>query len=213
MADEPADPLLLGQRVVAILETGLRTAPTSSAGGTSTLRRSSGSTSPASQWMPVGGQSSFYSDRHQRNPHLQVGNVPDPGATSMAGDQQRPRRARQCRCGTVDVGGSGVDAGRWYPQQFIFAASLSGYLNPSKGLWPTLIGLALKDAGGYRAVDMWGPPNNPAWQRNDPMLNINRRWPIAPRCGSTAATARRPTSTPAGISESTSARSSWRTSR
>jgi diacylglycerol O-acyltransferase/trehalose O-mycolyltransferase len=21
---------------------------------------------------------------------------------------------------------------------------------------------------------MWGPPNNPAWQRNDPMLNINR---------------------------------------
>jgi hypothetical protein len=26
MADEPADPLLLGQRVVAILETGLRTA-------------------------------------------------------------------------------------------------------------------------------------------------------------------------------------------
>ena len=32
----------------------------------------------------------------------------------------------------------------------------------------------MKDAGGYNAVDMWGPTNNPAWQRNDPMLNINR---------------------------------------
>ncbi len=41
-------------------------------------------------------------------------------------------------------------------------------------MWPTLIGFAMKDAGGYKAVDMWGPPNNPAWQRNDPMLNINR---------------------------------------
>ena len=71
-------------------------------------------------------------------------------------------------------GGAALTLAGWYPQQFIFAASLSGYLNPSKGLWPTLIGLALKDAGGYRAVDMWGPPNNPVWQRNDPMLNINR---------------------------------------
>ena len=34
----------------------------------------------------------------------------------------------------------------WYPQQFFFAGSLSGYLNPSKGVWPTMIGLALKDA-------------------------------------------------------------------
>ena len=41
-------------------------------------------------------------------------------------------------------------------------------------MWPTLIGFAMLDAGGYKAVDMWGPPNNPAWQRNDPMLNINR---------------------------------------
>ena len=41
-------------------------------------------------------------------------------------------------------------------------------------MWPTLIGFAMLDAGGYKAADMWGPPNNPAWQRNDPMLNINR---------------------------------------
>ena len=71
-------------------------------------------------------------------------------------------------------GGAALVLAAYYPQQFIFAASLSGYLNPSKGLWPTVIGFAMKDAGGYNVVDMWGQPNNPAWQRNDPMLNINR---------------------------------------
>jgi diacylglycerol O-acyltransferase/trehalose O-mycolyltransferase len=62
----------------------------------------------------------------------------------------------------------------WHPQQFIFASSLSGFLNPSLGLWPTLIGLAMKDGGGYRSTDMWGPTNDPAWQRNDPMVNVAR---------------------------------------
>ena len=61
----------------------------------------------------------------------------------------------------------------WHPAQFIFAGSLSGFLNPSQGLWPTLIGLSMKDAGGYNAVNMWGPTSDPAWRRNDPMVNIN----------------------------------------
>jgi len=61
----------------------------------------------------------------------------------------------------------------WHPMQFIFASSLSGYLNPSNGLWPTLIGLSMKDAGGYNAANMWGPTSDPAWRRNDPMVNIS----------------------------------------
>ena len=28
------------------------------------------------------------------------------------------------------------------------------------------------DAGGYKADDMWGPTEDPAWKRNDPMVNI-----------------------------------------
>ena len=71
-------------------------------------------------------------------------------------------------------GGAALTLASWYPQQFVFAGSLSGYLNPSFGLWPTLIGFSMKDAGGYTATDMWGPPTDPAWKRNDPMLNINR---------------------------------------
>ena len=56
----------------------------------------------------------------------------------------------------------------YHPGQFIYAGSLSALLDPSQGMGPTLIGLAMGDAGGYKADDMWGPSSDPAWQRNDP---------------------------------------------
>jgi diacylglycerol O-acyltransferase/trehalose O-mycolyltransferase len=37
---------------------------------------------------------------------------------------------------------------------------------------PSLIGLAMGDAGGYKKDDMWGPSSDPAWQRNDPSLQV-----------------------------------------
>ena len=37
-----------------------------------------------------------------------------------------------------------------------------------------LIGLAMNDAGGYNAEDMWGPSSDPAWKRNDPMINVGQ---------------------------------------
>ena len=37
-----------------------------------------------------------------------------------------------------------------------------------------LIGLAMNDAGGYNAESMWGPSSDPAWKRNDPMVNIGQ---------------------------------------
>ncbi len=45
-------------------------------------------------------------------------------------------------------------------------------MDPSQGMGPSLIGLAMGDAGGYKANDMWGPSSDPAWQRNDPTLQI-----------------------------------------
>ncbi|WP_083298110.1 alpha/beta hydrolase-fold protein [Mycolicibacterium grossiae] len=41
-----------------------------------------------------------------------------------------------------------------HPAQFGYAAALSGFLNPSEGWWPTLVGLAMGDAGGCKTVDM-----------------------------------------------------------
>ncbi|GAB5002805.1 hypothetical protein JHV666_01780 [Mycobacterium avium subsp. hominissuis] len=71
-------------------------------------------------------------------------------------------------------GGSALILAAYYPQQFPYAASLSGFLNPSEGWWPTLIGLAMNDSGGYNANSMWGPSTDPAWKRNDPMVQIPR---------------------------------------
>ncbi len=130
--------------------------------------------------MPVGGQSSFHSDWYAPA-QGSAGTVTYKWETFLT--RELPARLAtnkgQDPLGNAVVGlsmssGAALTLAAWYPQQFFFAGSLSGYLNRSKGLWPTLIGLAMKDAGGYEAVDMWGPPNNPAWQRNDPMLNINR---------------------------------------
>ena len=130
--------------------------------------------------MPVGGQSSFYTDWYRP-------------ATGSAGTstykwetfltQELPAWLAANRgqdptgnavVGLSMAGGAALTLAIWHPRQFIFASSLSGFLNPSNGLWPTLIGLAMKDAGGYNSVDMWGPAGDVAWKRNDPMVNINR---------------------------------------
>ena len=51
---------------------------------------------------------------------------------------------------------------------------LSGFLHLSDGVWPTLVGVAMRDAGGFDATAMWGPGGGPTWQRNDPTLNVSR---------------------------------------
>ena len=62
----------------------------------------------------------------------------------------------------------------YHPGQFSYAGSLSGFLNLSQGIWPTLVGFAMRDAGGFDATAMWGPGGGPAWQRNDPTLQAGR---------------------------------------
>jgi len=130
--------------------------------------------------MPVGGQSSFYSDWYQPAcgksgcqtykwetfltrelpTYLQANRGVSPNGNAAVGLSM--------------AGGSSMILAAYYPQQFSYAASLSGFLNPSEGWWPTLIGLAMGDAGGYNANNMWGPTSDPAWKRNDAMVQIPR---------------------------------------
>jgi diacylglycerol O-acyltransferase/trehalose O-mycolyltransferase len=130
--------------------------------------------------MPVGGQSSFYTDWYQPSQgngqaytykwetfltqelpaYLAANKGVDPNGNAAVGLSM--------------AGGAALTLATWYPQKFIYAASLSGFLNPSEGWWPMLIGLAMNDAGGYNATSMWGPSSDPAWRRNDPMVNIPR---------------------------------------
>ncbi|MBJ7339355.1 MAG: esterase family protein [Mycolicibacterium sp.] len=128
--------------------------------------------------MPVGGQSSFYSDWYQ----------PAKGSNGTSTykwetflTQELPAYLAANKgiaptgnavVGLSMSGGAALNLAAFYPTQFIFAASLSGFLNPSQGLWPTMIGFAMKDAGGYNATDMWGVSSDPAWRRNDPMVNL-----------------------------------------
>jgi diacylglycerol O-acyltransferase/trehalose O-mycolyltransferase len=130
--------------------------------------------------MPVGGQSSFYTDWYQPS----QGNGQDYTykwetflTKEMPGWLQAKKDVSPDGNGVVGVsmsGGSALILASYYPQQFPYAASLSGFLNPSEGWWPTLIGMAMNDSGGYNANSMWGPSSDPAWKRSDPMLQIPR---------------------------------------
>ena len=62
----------------------------------------------------------------------------------------------------------------YHPQQFIYAGSLSGFLNLSTGQWPGLVNIAMHYDGGFDPNAMWGPAGDPAWARNDPTVNVAR---------------------------------------
>jgi diacylglycerol O-acyltransferase/trehalose O-mycolyltransferase len=142
---------------------------------------------PAFEWfyqsgvslvMPVGGQSSFYSDWY-RPAKGSDGTQTYKWETFLTQELPAYLAANKGISPTGNAvvglsmsGGAALTLAAYYPTQFIFAASLSGFLNPSQGLWPTMIGFAMKDAGGYNATDMWGVSSDPAWRRNDPMVNL-----------------------------------------
>lgn len=130
--------------------------------------------------MPVGGQSSFYTDWY-RPATGRAGTVTYRWETFLTQELPAWLAANKGISPTGNAvvglsmsGGSALNLAIWHPTQFLFAASLSGFLNPSLGLWPILINVAMRDAGGYSATDMWGPKGDPAWRRNDPMVNVGR---------------------------------------
>jgi diacylglycerol O-acyltransferase/trehalose O-mycolyltransferase len=129
--------------------------------------------------MPVGGQSSFYSDWY-KPAKGKSGTYTYKWETCLT--QELPAWLQANRgvkpTGSAAVGLSMAGSAAFtlavhHPQQFPYAASLSGFLNLSEGWWPMLVGLSMGDAGGFKSEDMWGPSSDPAWKRNDPYVNIN----------------------------------------
>ena len=55
------------------------------------------------------------------------------------------------------AGSAALTLAIYHPDQFPYAASLSGFLNLSEGWWPMLVNTSMGDAGGYKSDDMWGP--------------------------------------------------------
>ncbi|BDX33695.1 diacylglycerol acyltransferase/mycolyltransferase Ag85B [Mycobacterium antarcticum] len=129
--------------------------------------------------MPVGGQSSFYSNWYK--PACgKSGCLTYNWETFLTSElpnylaaNNNVKSTGSAAVGLSMAGGAALVLSAHHPGQFIYAGSMSGFLNPSEGQWPGLINLSMGDAGGYKANDMWGPAeSDPAWQYNDPMVQI-----------------------------------------
>ena len=144
---------------------------------------------PAFEWyhgsglsvvMPVGGQSSFYTNWYQ--PAVGAGGTQTyKWETFLTSELPNWLAANKgvAKGGNAVVGlsMSGSTALMFaanYPSEFRYAGSLSGFLNLSDPFWPPLVKLAMNDAGGFNPDAMWGPPGDPAWARNDPTVNVGK---------------------------------------
>ena len=128
--------------------------------------------------MPVGGKSSFYSDWY--GPAAGNGqNVTYKWETFLtqelpawlaANKQIRP--TGNAVVGFSMGGSSALVLAAFHPQQFVYAGSLSGFLNLSAQ--PGQVSTAMMWNGGFNPEAMWGPPGDPAWVRNDPTAQAGR---------------------------------------
>ncbi|MFI9405727.1 alpha/beta hydrolase-fold protein [Nocardia sp. NPDC052316] len=119
--------------------------------------------------LPIGGQSSFYSDWIQPNngknykwetfltkelpPLLEA----DWRATDVRGME-----------GLSMGGTAAMFLAARNPGFAKYAASYSGFLTTTTIGMPQAIQFAMRDAGGYDVGAMWGPPTSPEWAAHDP---------------------------------------------
>jgi diacylglycerol O-acyltransferase/trehalose O-mycolyltransferase len=130
--------------------------------------------------MPVGGQSSFYTNWYSpacgkagcQTYKWETFLTSELPQYLQANKQVKPTGS--AAVGLSMAGSSALTLAAYHPDQFVYAGSMSGLMDPSQGMGPSLINLAMGDAGGYKAADMWGPKDDPAWQRNDPLLNVDK---------------------------------------
>jgi diacylglycerol O-acyltransferase/trehalose O-mycolyltransferase len=138
------------------------------------------SNSGVSVVMPVGGQSSFYTDWYSPST---FNSQPYTYRWETFLTQELPawlsanKQVSPTGNGVVGLsmsGGAALILSAYHPAQFTYAASLSGFLNPSAVIMAQAIRVAMLDAGGYNVDNMWGPPWDASWKRNDPLRQVSR---------------------------------------
>jgi diacylglycerol O-acyltransferase / trehalose O-mycolyltransferase len=144
---------------------------------------------PAFEWfyqsgvsvvMPVGGQSSFYTDWYSPssfNDQTYTYKWETFLTKELPAYLSSAKQVSPTGNGIVGLsmaGGAGLILSAYHPTQFKYAASLSGFLNPSTLFMKQAIRVAMLDAGSYNVDDMWGPPWDQAWKRNDPVVQVDR---------------------------------------
>ena len=130
--------------------------------------------------MPVGGKASFYSDWYA--PASGNGStytykwetfLTQELPSYLAANKNVPQTGNAV-VGLSMGGSSALILAAYHPAEFIYAGSLSGFLNLSQGQWPGMVRLAMQWNGGFDPAAMWGPSSDPAWSRNDPTINVGR---------------------------------------
>lgn len=143
--------------------------------------------------MPVGGESSFYSDWSTPSSFGPISGSVSHGSSGSSGSSGFPARATWETFLTTDLpnalrsrlhfqsvrngvfglsmgGSAALTLAAYHPSQFNYAGSMSGFLNISAPGMPEAIRIAMMDAGGYNVDCMWGPPWSAGWRRNDPFV-------------------------------------------
>lgn len=119
--------------------------------------------------LPVGGQSSFYTNWKEpdngRNYQWETFLMEE--LPPILENQWRATNTRAI-AGLSMGGTAAMTLAARHPGYFRFAGSFSGVLATSTAGMPQAISYALMDAGGYNATAMWGPPGDPAWAEHDP---------------------------------------------
>ncbi|RVW04016.1 alpha/beta hydrolase [Rhodococcus xishaensis] len=125
--------------------------------------------------MPVGGQSSFYTDWYAPS-NINGQKVTYKWETFLTRElpaylaTRGVSRSNNAVVGLSMGGSAALTLAAYHKDQFKFAGSYSGYLNISAPGMREAIRIAMLDAGGYNVDAMWGPPWSSAWLRNDPFV-------------------------------------------
>jgi diacylglycerol O-acyltransferase / trehalose O-mycolyltransferase len=189
-----------GGAAAPTFQPGGAAAPTSSSGGSKAVYLLDGLraqddysgwdiNTPAFDWfhdsgisvvMPVGGQSSFYTDwyspssfNNQTYTYKWETFLTQELPAWLAANKQISTTGNGV-VGLSMSGGAALILSAYHPAQFSYAASLSGFLNPSAVFMQQAIRVAMLDSGGYNVDNMWGPPWDGAWKRNDPLKQVSR---------------------------------------
>lgn len=125
--------------------------------------------------LPVGGESSFYTDWKQpdRGKNYQWETFLIKELPPILQDQWRSTDVRGVQ-GLSMGGTAAMMLAARNPGFFKFAASYSGILQLTSYGMPQAIQFALRDGGGYDSMKMFGAPSDPAWAEHDPYVLADR---------------------------------------
>ncbi|MGY4098881.1 alpha/beta hydrolase [Nocardia sp. R16R-3T] len=122
--------------------------------------------------FPVGGRSSFYTDWYRPS---STNGQPTTYKWETFLTQELPgylaqygvSRTNDAVVGASMGGNAALILAAYHRDQFKFAGSFSGFLQPTFPLWNEAMRAAMWDEGNFNVDDMWGPIGDPAWSRND----------------------------------------------